>query len=69
MQKSRDKITEMKSRGRTVLSQGKKHQYKDQINRLTKIGLIAEKFFDCTGIEPPEFEKMLRNIVKENLNK
>ena len=65
MQRSRDKIAEMKSRRRTILSRDKKYHYKEQTHRLAKIGLIAEKYFDCKDIDPWEFEEMLQEIMEK----
>jgi len=55
----------MKAQEQAIIARDKERQRKERANRLIQIGAIAEKHFDCKGIDPLEFEKLLQNKDKQ----
>ena len=60
LEKLREKMAQMKEQEKAILARDRERQRKERTRRLIQLGAIAEKYFDCVGIEPQEFEKMLR---------
>lgn len=63
LQKIRGKIAEMKVREQTLVQRDKERQRKERTRRLIQNGALAEKYLNCEGMEPLEFEEMLRKLV------
>jgi len=59
----REKMTKMKAQEQSIIAKDKVRQRKERTRRLIQIGALAEKYFDCVGIEPGEFEKMVKGMV------
>ena len=62
LQRLREKIAEMKAREQAILTRDKDRQRKDRTRRLIQNGALAEKYLNCNGMEPGEFEKVLQKI-------
>jgi len=62
LQRTREKIAEMKAREQAILTRDKDRQRKDRTRRLIQNGALAEKYLNCNGMEPGEFEKVLKKI-------
>ena len=60
----RDKMAQMKAREQAIIANDKKRQRKERTRRLIQLGALVEKYLDCPGIEPQEFEKVLKELVK-----
>jgi len=64
LQKTRDKIAQMKAVEQSILAKDKNHQRKERTRRLIQNGALAEKYLHCEGMEPCAFEKVLRKVAK-----
>ena len=72
LKKIREKIAQMKTREKAIKARENARKRKERTRRLIQIGALAEKYFDCMGIEPGEFEKLaqkINNWLKEIQNK
>jgi len=65
LEKIREKMAQMKERERAIISRDKTRQRKERTRRLIQNGALAEKYLGCEGMEPGEFEK----VLKETTNK
>jgi shikimate kinase len=63
LQSIREKMAQMKAREQAIIANDKKRQRKERTRRLIQLGALVEKYLDCPGIEPGEFEKVLREMV------
>ena len=63
LEKLREKMGQIREQEKAILARDRERQRKERTRRLIQIGAIAEKYFDCVGIESQEFEKMLRAKV------
>ena len=63
LQKTSEKIAQMKAQQKIILAKDKKRQRKERTRRLIQNGALAEKYLSCQGMEPAEFEKMLHDFV------
>lgn len=54
----------LKARKQQLIAKSKKQERKDRTRRLIQNGALAEKYLDCEGLSPEEFEKELQRIVK-----
>lgn len=68
LQKIREKIAQMKSREKVIIARDRQRQRKARTRCLIQIGAIAEKYYDCEGIEPKEFEKMLKEKFEKSID-
>jgi len=55
-------IAEMKSKEYAIIARETKRQRKENSRRLIQLGKIAEQHLNCTGIAPPDFEKILQQL-------
>lgn len=49
---------------KSIESRISKQERAARTRRLIQNGALAEKFFDCEGIEPNEFENLLKRLVE-----
>jgi len=52
----------MRAQEQQIISREKKRQHNENTRRLIQLGAIAEKHLNCTGITPPDFEKILQQL-------
>lgn len=64
LQKIRGKMSQYKAQEQTIIAHDKERQRKERTRRLIQNGALAEKYLQCEGISPQEFEKGLQEIVK-----
>ncbi len=65
LEKIQEQISQMKVKEKAIISRDKERERKARTRRLIQIGAIAEKYFDCAGIEPDEFEKKVKKIINK----
>ena len=65
LQKITEKIAVMKAKQQTIISRDKERQRKERTRRLIQNGALAEKYLHCEGMEPQEFEKILKGIIQK----
>ena len=63
LQMIRDKMVKMKAQEKAILTKDKTRQRKERTRRLIQNGALAEKYLKCEGMNPIEFEKILKKIV------
>ena len=63
LEKIRGKIAEMKAQEQAIVARDKKRQRKERTRRLIQNGALAEKYLNCEGVPPQEFEKILQKIA------
>jgi hypothetical protein len=61
----RGKMAQIKAQEQAILARDKKRQRKERTRRLIQNGALAEKYLQCEGMNPVEFEKVLRGIAEE----
>jgi hypothetical protein len=49
---------------KAIQAKNKEKERKNRTRRLIQIGALSEKYFDCVGIEPAEYEEFLKWIVQ-----
>lgn len=54
----------LKARKQQLIAKSKEQERKAITHRLIQNGALAEKYLDCEGLSPEEFEKELQRIVK-----
>jgi len=64
VEKIREKIAQMKQQEKAIIARDKSRQRKERTRRLIQNGALAEKYLDCEGMNPLEFEKVLKGMVK-----
>ena len=64
LEKIKDKIAHMKAQQNTILARDRERQRKARTRRLIQNGALAEKYLQCENMEPQEFEKVLKNLIK-----
>lgn len=62
-----DKMAQLKTQKQALLAREKEKARKERTRRLIQIGALAEKYLDCEGIEPAEFEKLICQIAPKKL--
>jgi len=67
LQMIRDKMVKMKAQEKAILTKDKTRQRKERTRRLIQNGALAEKYLKCEGMNPIEFEKVLKEITKNNI--
>lgn len=63
----REKMSQIKAQENTILAKDRAKQRKEKTRRLIKNGELAERLLNCEGMNPNEFEKVLRYLI-ENAN-
>ena len=62
LQKIRESITHLKHQEQAILAREKNRQQKQKARRLIKNGALAEKYLNCEGMNPTDFEKLLKQL-------
>ena len=57
------KLEQLQNQKKAIQARVNKQNRKARTRRLIQIGVLAEKYFDCTDIEPEEFENLLKEII------
>lgn len=60
----REKQAQLKAREQALLNRINEKERKARMRRLFKYGELAEKYLDCEGMEPEDFETVLRELIK-----
>jgi len=68
LQRISQKLETMKTKQKEILSRERKRQRNARTRRLTQIGGLAEKYFNCEGMPTHEFEKVLKEIANKLLS-
>ena len=68
VEKIREKIAQMKQQEKAIIARDKSRQRKERTRRLIQNGALAEKYLNCEGMEPLEFEKVLKGMVENKKN-
>ena len=64
LKKIDEKMAQLKAKRQAILNREKEKARKERTRRLIQNGALAEKYLDCEGLSPEEFEKELQRIVK-----
>lgn len=56
------KIEQLQNQKKALLARERKAQRDARTHRLVQLGALAEKYFGCEGIEPADFEVLLKQI-------
>ena len=59
------KIAQNQVRLQALKAREKEKARKYRTRRLIQIGALAEKYFNCEGIEPSDFEEVLRKLLQQ----
>ena len=65
LQSIREKMAQMKRREQGLIARVKEKERKLRTRRLIQNGALAEKYLNCEGLEPTEFEKRLQGLTKQ----
>ena len=63
LQELNRKLEQLNNQKKQLLAKQKHEERKARTRRLIQLGALAEKYFNCTNIEPEEFEKLLKQIA------
>lgn len=63
LQELEKKLEQLQNQKKELLAKHKEKERKARTRRLIQLGALAEKYLDCTNIEPENFEKLLKQIV------
>ena len=63
LQNIRDKMAQMKKKEQGLIALVKAKERKARTRRLIQNGALAEKYLQCEGMEPTEFEKVLKKVL------
>lgn len=63
LQSIREKMSKAKAQEHSFLARIKEKERKERTRRLIQNGALAEKYLNCEGIAPTEFEKVLKDIA------
>lgn len=58
-----EKMAQLKAQRQALISRGKEKERKIRTRRLIQIGALAEKYLNCEGVEPSEFEQVLCSLI------
>jgi|GEM_PF-1903950 len=64
LEKLQEKINQLRQQKQLITNREKEKQRKQRTHRLIQNGALAEKYFNVEGIEPDEFEKILKKLVE-----
>jgi Fic family protein len=64
LQMVREKMAKLKAQEKTLLLKDRIRQRKERTRRLIQNGALAEKYLNCEGIPPNEFERVLKELVE-----
>lgn len=63
LKKIDEKMAQLKAQKQAIINREKEKERKERTRRLIQNGALAEKYFNCEGIAPEDFEKELQRIV------
>ena len=69
LQMLREKMSQIKAQENTILAKDRAKQRKEKIRRLINNGELAEKYLNCVGMNPQEFEKVLQYLIENTSSK
>lgn len=64
LKKIDEKMAQLKAKRQAIINREKEKERKARTRRLIQNGALAEKYLDCEGLSPEEFEKELQRIVE-----
>jgi len=64
LEKIREKLAQMKAQEKAIIARDKTRQRKERTRRLIQNGALAEKYLGCEGMNPVEFERVLKMMLK-----
>lgn len=64
VQKLEEKIRQLTNQKNAIASRAKEKERKYRTRRLIQNGALAEQYFNCTGIEPADFELLLKKLIE-----
>ena len=56
-------MARLKAKRQAILAREKERDRKERTRRLIQNGALAEKYLNCEGMNPEEFEKILIGII------
>ncbi|MDR1693387.1 MAG: hypothetical protein LBR72_08525 [Oscillospiraceae bacterium] len=56
----------MRTQEQAILAKDRKRKYKERTRRLIQNGALAEKYPGCVDMNPIEFERVLKELVKND---
>ena len=65
LKKIDEKLSQLKAQKQALLAREKEKERKERTRRLIQIGAIAEKYLNCEGVEPAQFETIMQDIAKK----
>ncbi len=64
LQELQKKMEQLKEQEKEIKARANKKAISEKKRRLYQIGVLAEKYFNCSNIEPTDFENILKNLVQ-----
>lgn len=64
LKKIDERMAQLKMQKQAIVSREKEKERKQRTRRLVQNGSLAEKYLNCEGMQPEEFEKVLQKIKK-----
>jgi len=64
LQNIREKMAQMKRQEQSLIARVKEKERKIRTRRLIQNGALAEKYLNCEGMNPEDFQKVLIDIIK-----
>lgn len=61
-----EKIAQLKAQKQAITNREKEKQRKARTRRLIQLGALAEKYLNCEGVTPENFEAILKDFLKKN---
>lgn len=58
-----EKMEQLKARKKALLAREREQERKNRTRRLIQIGAIAEKYLNCEGVSPQDFEEKIKQLV------
>lgn len=62
LKKIDDRMAQLKVQKQAIVSREKEKERKQRTRRLVQNGALAEKYLNCEGMQPEEFEKVLQKL-------
>ena len=59
-------MAQMKVQESKIISRDKQRKHKERTRRLIQNGALAEKYLNCEGMPPNDFEKILKEWQNKN---
>lgn len=58
------KMEQLQARKKEISAKVSKEKRAERTRRLIEIGALSEKYFNCSNIEPKQFEMILQKLVQ-----